>query len=636
MIKKITFYFVLFLTLAIHSQEIKNYTWDAVPTFEAIPEEYKNQAAVVYFDKRWIHTRVGNYAYASFVMNHVAIKINKAEEINKYNKIKAENDGYVRNVRDFHARIIKPNGDIKILPQEKIVEVESDKIKSIVFEGVEAGDILEYYFIIKENPSSYGVEIFQKEIPVLYAEFSYTKDGVRFETFPSANFSRKGTQNKSTLFATNLPPYVEESNSLNIKNLIKIIYMVSTPGLSTNDWVNFMPMYFKKPSFRYFKKNQAREFITKLNIEPTETTEQKLLKIDAYIKENFDFVARGETAKKVTNLSEGKLKLSASDIFDLYGFTLQELKIPYKVVAGMSRFIGEVDEEKFISPLSHEFMYYIQETQKFLSPYDKYKSYGYPIYEIQGTKARTYSPLTKENYVLELPIAPADFTQIKSESIVTTTDEFNKFFIDKTMSSTGYYGQLNRAYIKYLNENKEQKDITDYLQKQSFGDESFIKLKSFTIENPEFKHNHSNTPYVIKTKSEADETLVETAGNFIIINLGKIIGKQFNLYQETERKSDIDLQYAKIYSHSITFNIPDGFQVESFKDFLIESKMKGEENEICFFKSTAKVVNNQLLIEVVEAYNAIHYAKEKYLEYRSVVNAAADFSKATVVLKPKK
>ena len=85
MMKKITLIFVLLLSFQSYSQEIKSYTWDEKPTFKEIPDEYKNQPAVVLLDKRWIHTRVGGYAFATFGMNHFAIKINKAEEINKYN-----------------------------------------------------------------------------------------------------------------------------------------------------------------------------------------------------------------------------------------------------------------------------------------------------------------------------------------------------------------------------------------------------------------------------------------------------------------------------------------------------------------------------------------------------------------------
>lgn len=633
--KKVALIFILLLSFQNYSQEIKSYTWDEKPVFKEIPEEYKSQPAVVLLDKRWIHTRVGGYSYATFGMNHFAIKINKAEEINKYNKIKAQDNGYIRDVRDFHARIIKPNGEINILPQDKIIETTEDKVKSIVFEGVEAGDILEYYFIIKENPMSYGVEVFQKEIPVLFAEFTYSKDGVKFETFASAEFEKSGSKNKTILTATNIPPYKEESNARNIKNLVKLIYMVSVPAMDIYNWSTFLPKYLSKPSFQYFKKNQAREFIQNLNV-GTESTEEKLIKIDEYIKTNFDFIGKGETAQKVTNLNNGKQKLTAGDVFDLYGFTLKELKIPYKVVVGLSRFVGDVDVEKFVVPLSHEFMYYIIETEKFLSPYEKYLSYGYPVYEVQGSKGRTYNTANKENYEITFPIAPAEFTVNETQTIVSLSDDLTTATIDKKYSNTGYEGQLFRYSIKYLEENEDEKELADYIKKRIFGDDFDLKITNYSFENQEFKYNYTNTPYTIKVKAEAKESLTENAGNLVLVNLGKMIGKQTNLYQETERKWDVDLSFAKTYKHKIFFEIPKGYEVESFKDLVIEKKMGGDETKNCVFKSTAKVEGNQLVVEVFEIYKSINYPKETYQEYRNVVNASSDFTKASVVLRPKK
>ncbi|MEO8234838.1 MAG: DUF3857 domain-containing protein [Flavobacterium sp.] len=637
MIKKVTLFVVLLFSFLGYSQEIKSYTWDEKPIFKTIPEEYKNQPAVVLFDKRWIHTRVGGYSFASFVMNHFAIKINKAEEINKYNKIKAEDNGYIRDVRDFHARIIKQNGEIKVLPQDKIIETESEKVKSIVFEGVEAGDILEYYFIIKENPNSYGVEIFQKEIPVLYAEFSTTASGVTFDTYASSEFKKTEINSKNKLSTTNIAPYKEEANAKNLKNLVKLIYTVQTPQMPSKNWSAFFSQYFKKPSFQYFKKNQAREFIEKLNV-GTISTEEKLLKIDEYIKENFDFVWRGETAKKVTNLSDGKQKLKASDVFDLYGFTLKELKIPYQVVVGMSRFLGEVDSEKYVSPFDHEFMYYIPETQKYLSPYEKYLSYGCPMYEVQGSKSKNYHVDEKQNVVSDevFPIALAEYTVNKTQSTISLSEDLMTSTIEKVYSNSGYEGQLNRNVIKYLKEDKEEKNVLEYLQKRIFGEDLGIKIVSYTLENQEFRNNYTNTPYVVNVKAEAKETLTENAGNLLLVNLGKIIGKQTNLYQETDRKWDVDLAFAKTYIHKIIFNIPVGFEVESFKDFIIDKKMSGDEDKNCYFKSSAKIEGNQLIIEAFEIYKAINYPKEKYQEYRNVINASSDFTKASVVLKPKK
>ena len=55
-------------------------------------------------------------------------------------------------------------------------------------------------------------------------------------------------------------------------------------------------------------------------------------------------------------------------------------------------------------------MYYILETEKFVSPYEKYLSYGYPMYEVQGSKGIPYNMLIKRAIEITFPIAPADFT----------------------------------------------------------------------------------------------------------------------------------------------------------------------------------------------------------------------------------
>ena len=132
------------------------------------------------------------------------------------------------------------------------------------------------------------------------------------------------------------------------------------------------------------------------------------------------------------------------------------------------------------------------------------------------------------------------------------------------------------------------------------------------------------------------ERINENAGNLVLVNLGKMLGKQGNLYQETERKWDVDINYAKTFKHKIIFNIPNGYEVESFKDLEIDKKMGGDETKNCSFKSIAKVEGNQLVVEIFEIYKSINYPKEVYQEYRNIVNASSDFTKASLVLRPKK
>lgn len=343
----------------------------------------------------------------------------------------------------------------------------------------------------------------------------------------------------------------------------------------------------------------------------------------------------GEKAKKVKDLGNGKQKLTASDMFDLYGFTFKELKIPYQIAVGMSRFIGDVSKSKYVAPLTHEFMYYIPETNKFVSPYEEYLSYGYPMYEVQDSQGLLYDPSKSYSIVdFKFPIAPSDYTVISTQNKVTLSDDFSSVTIYKIYETQGYEGQLIRNTINYLKENEEEKELINFIKDRTLKDLD-SKITKYTIENQEFKNNHTNTPFIVNLNVDLKESIIESVGNLLIINIGKAIGKQTNLYQQTERKFDVDLSYAKTYKHKITFTIPNGYEVESFKDLVFDKKMSGKDGQECSFVSTVKTEGNQLIIDVNEVYNNITYTIESYPEYRNIINAASDFNNANIVLKQK-
>ena len=627
---------IIFLLLSntIYSQEIKSYTWEDKPNFDQIPSEYQSQPAVVLLDNRWIYTRVGEYSFATFVMNHFAVKINKQEKINDFNKVKAEDNGTIRKVRDFHARIIKPNGEIKIIPEDKIVETEVDKIKQIVFEGVEAGDILEYYYIIKENATGYGMEVFQKDVPVLNAKFKLEGSGVDFDVEASPEFKA----NEYTFTAKNFPPFKEETSAKNYKNLIKIIHTTQTYQFANQtNWDIYAPAHYSKPSFNYFSKSKARDFIENLKVEGL-TTEQKLLKIDEQIKTNFEFIKKGEKAKKVKDLNQDNLKLTASDIFELYGFTLKELEIPYRVVFGVNKFYADINKVKFRGFNPHEMLYYIPETKKFLSPLDKYMPYSqFPIYEIQDTEGIEYNPKEKRSKSIssfKFPTAPSSFTDRNSKISMYLKPDLSTAVIEKTFKNTGYSGMINRTYVSELKKEKEEKEMDTFLKDLVLNGID-IKILEHSFENEDYKFNYTNEPFILKAKVESKESFTEQAGNLLLVNIGKLLGKQMNLYQENERTFDLDFKYAKKYTYEIRFKIPEGYVVESFKDLNINQKMKVENQEAASFISQARVENNELIIEVIEDYPTLYYPVTVYQEYRKVINAAADFYKANLILKQK-
>ena len=179
---------------------------------------------------------------------------------------------------------------------------------------------------------------------------------------------------------------------------------------------------------------------------------------------------------------------------------------------------------------------------------------------------------------------------------------------------------------------KKKKETIDYLKKRIFGNLD-VSITNYIFENQEFKNTQTNAPFITKLKVDIKETITENAGNLLLVNIGKIIGQQNNLYQENERYTNINLNYNKVFKHQIKFQIPDGYAVESFNDLVIDKKMNDDLDKNCYFKSTAKITEKTLIIEIDEQYKSVIYPKAAYQEYRKVVNAAADFVKATLVLK---
>lgn len=622
------------------SQKIKDYTWSEKPLFNEIPEQFRSAPAVVLKDNREIYIRVGYYAFASFIVRHEAIKINKASAINDYNKVKAVN-GLTRSVRDFHARIIKPDGKIVVLSEDKITETEVGKVKSLVFEGVQEGDIIEYYYILKEVPQSNDVEIIQREIPILESKMEFSASGVGFNILTTGNLERIENDGRTTIIGKNIPAYKDESNNKKVANLYKIIYQAYTKGVAnSNTWDTFFTNALGKFKGTQISKGKSKNFVKDLNLnDASKTIDQRITALDLYIKSNFEIKERGDATKLKKDLSEGKQKVTYSEMLSLVAMALTEMKIHFQVIATMDRFLGDLDKKDvyFSFPFTYEI--YIPKTKKFIAPFEDFVNYGFPTWEVQKTTGIIYDCQVGERpkcsfETLDIPFTPADFTTTKTQIALKLTPDQQNVSIEKSTATSGYAGQINRGNIR------EIKAIDDKIQLEKYVNYVCLegveaKLLEYSFDNEAIENNYTNTPFIFKCKAETKTDFIETAGNLLLVNLGKSIGTQSNLYQETTRENPVELQYAKKYEHQITFEIPTNYEIESFKDFIVNKTFFKDKVLICSFISAAKIDNTKLVIDVTETYNDITYDLKEYNSYRDVINASADFTKAAVVLKPK-
>lgn len=159
-------------------------------------------------------------------------------------------------------------------------------------------------------------------------------------------------------------------------------------------------------------------------------------------------------------------------------------------------------------------------------------------------------------------------------------------------------------------------------------------IVSSNIENRDFESYNDNKPFVLQADVKAGE-LVERAGNKILIKIGDIIGPQVEMYQEKPRQFPMEIEFPHILDRQIKFTIPDGYSIKNPDDLKIEHVHKEGGTPTMGFTSTYKIEGNTLSISVREEYRLVQYPLSIYEQYKTIINAAADFNKIVLILEKK-
>ena len=113
--------------------------------------------------------------------------------------------------------------------------------------------------------------------------------------------------------------------------------------------------------------------------------------------------------------------------------------------------------------------------------------------------------------------------------------------------------------------------------------------------------------------------------------VGKLIGLQSNLFDETSRVNDIEINFPNEYEYRIRIRIPKGFEPMGISSLNMTSKYSAVSGEIiAYFHSRASIEGKFLQIEISEYYRSLYYDKSKYDDFSNVINTAANFYEKTI------
>jgi len=278
-------------------------------------------------------------------------------------------------------------------------------------------------------------------------------------------------------------------------------------------------------------------------------------------------------------------------------------------------------------------LFYFPEIDQYLTPEDNSFRLGLIPTEFQGEYGVFMKPLVYDESLktlgYEIRKIPYQGGDINFDSLyinVTIEPENNILKTDTKRVMYGDFARRYQSFIQFLDEVK-RKELVESL----FGmgkDHTDVLEMNYLNSSPE---NIGLNPIIWNVKLQS-KSLIEEAGNDLLVKIGETIGQQSELYQESSRKLPIYVSAMHNYYRKITFTIPDGYKVANLNDLNMHVEMKTDEKTSCIFTSVASLDNNVLTIISKEYYLEPGYPASRYNEFRDVINAAADFNKKTVLL----
>ncbi|MCF8368692.1 MAG: DUF3857 and transglutaminase domain-containing protein [Bacteroidales bacterium] len=625
----------LYLQAQRNHHRLYNFKEDAVIT-ELLPHEEGESAVILkdvrIFEYKMEMTGFNTYSYLVYQTIYKNIRINDDKAMDDLNKVAIPMNG-VRRIVQMSARAISPAGLVTRLDSSNIKEIKNlqgyGNFKVFAIEGAEVGGEIEYKYTVVKTSNLSHVEIFQGEYPIregrfeIIAPHKFRLEAKGYNGFPELELDEKGRKawTANLNFVPGLP---EEEYSTWTANRMKVAYtIVSVTSMIKNDWRSIAKgLYGTINKFKAGELKKAAKALAALGIENM-SEDEKIRAIENYIKTTYSFKRNASSLiKDIFKTKQGD-ELGMARLFVLF---YREAGIDFEIVITSDRYQSRFDDDFPVTTDFDGLLLYFPSQKKYLYPGDF--AYRYSLIPYKYTDNKALNILNEYNYSFR-EVAHSDTSDnvLLKNTRVRLDENGLKANLEVEQILSGNRAVNARKVFEYAEE-KEKQEYIEFISASGLDD---FEIVDYQVENEKFEASVNNQPFKF-TGNLTSGSLTEKAGKDIILNIGRTIGRQSELYQEEERKQPFDMRHPVVYHYKIGFEIPTGFGITGLDDFKTDHVMKDGEQIIARFKSDYKVSPGLVEISIHEYYVNTIYPKESYDEIRKIINAAADFYSKSVLL----
>jgi hypothetical protein len=654
-LQPILFLFILATPIVIlgqganYSPFYKSYVWENTPiTFNT---DSLLEPAVILKDFSMVEFAFEDNDLRLFETTHRIVAVKDEEGVQAFNTLQIAL-GPNEELKDLRIRSFSPQNEVFELDTHKVRAVTSGNINSFspggiikkyAIEGVSKGSIVEYYYTIKKKPVFFSSEFLQTQLPTFNLHFELRSPAhllfqVKTYNLPDTALSINENYLAVKVQKSYLPAIRNEkyANFLNrlarveyslVKNLTQPNRKILTWDLAAKDFYAYYVIHDKK-----IEKTYKAE-LKKLKIDKL-SPEAKILAIENYIKQNI-FYQQGNAPEFSDPIALLKNKYAnAEGMIRAFCLFFRLAKIDFQLVYTTKRYYKYFDPEFNGWNFLDNALLFLPQVNQFIEPTENLLRLGPPSIEYINNSGLFISEATSEGInsplgkIKKIDSPPFTSTYNNITARVFWNADLNVPNLEYELSSGGYYARAFReGYFSTPDDKKNE--FARLIIKNYFED---FEIKNIEVQNLDFETSDFIKPIIFKAKGKAAQ-LVEQAGNNYLLKVGLLLGEQVQMYNESERKLPIELEYPHLLLRKISVKIPKGYKLENLETINIEHFALENGDTTMKFFSQYSLEGEELLIFVEEYYKKITYPVEQYTAFQKVINAAADFNKITLVLK---
>ena len=636
--KNIVFIIILFTyTISSYSQSYKNYSWKEEVDTVDVEADHMNESSVGVFEKTIVEFVSGKFSNTilKYETHHYQIKVLNDKGVSKHSNIVIPMNE-VTNLKDIRVRIIDENGELSEFDNNTINELgdseSSVNFKNFHLAGVKTNSTIEVLYTLEKQYNIHGNKILQKSYSIKKSEFLLIPGPTKgtIKTY-SVNSKVKdtiiNTHPAKTIKIADIPAIIDEEYATAIANRQRLSFQCPLPDDNMNQedyWENIVsnisPIMFPKNihpkifevSSELIQKNEINEY----NIAN---------KIDDYVKNNFTISENDNVSlNNIDYILENKTSNDFS-IIQVYTQLLTAAGINYEIVITSNRYYNRFDSEFFDPNMLREFLIYFPKEKKYIAPNRLEYRIGEAPFDLLGNYG-IYIDRLLDFYFSEIIQSDKSYSRIKRNIKVEFERKLKKIVIDEYQEYSGHWATNNRSLLNFSDE-EGLAAFKDYLTASGIENKKVI---NYEIINAELFQKNYNTPFIVNSKIST-ESLTTKIKNGYQVKIGNVIGMQSQLYEDIDRFHPIEITYPNQYDYRIVVKIPKGYSIEGLEGLVFnKSYISLMGNKICKFESNYEINENELVISIQEYYKTLRYQKNRYNEFRDVINSAADFYNTSI------